>query len=55
MAFIALTRVTKVGVGGGVVLSVVLFSESVLVPVSDETLRIIRVLVHGCQMTCFIK
>ena len=42
----ALTGIGQVGVGGGVVLDVVLLRVPVLVPVADEALRVVRVLVH---------
>ena len=46
-----LTRVLKVGVGRGVVLIVIVFSEPVLVPVADQALSVVRILVHGlCRM-----
>ena len=46
-----LTRVLKVGVGRGVVLIVIVFSEPVLVPVADQALSVERILVHGlCRM-----
>ena len=47
-----LTGVAEVGVGGAVVLRVVIIRESVLIPVSNETLRVERVLVHDC-LICF--
>ena len=43
-----LTRVLKIGVGGLVVLAVIVFSKPVLVPVTDQALSVVRILVHGC-------
>ena len=46
-----LTRVLKIGVGRGVMLLVIVFSEPVLVPVADQALSVVRILVHGlCRM-----
>ena len=41
-----LTGVLQEGVGRGVVLAVVLVRVPVLVPVADQRLRVVRVLMH---------
>ena len=47
-----LTRVLEVGVGRGVVLGVVVLSEPVLVPIADQALSVVRILVHGLFVGC---
>ena len=42
-----LTRVLKIGVGRGVMLSVIVFSEPVFVPIANQALSVVRILVHG--------
>ena len=41
-----LTGVLQIGVGGGVVLGVVFRRVAVLVPVANQRLRVVRVLMH---------